>query len=563
MNIDDDNANDIVNSFNTHFSSVGSKLANEIIPNNIDPLVNLGERSTVTCDLPLANVPEVVEVVADLNDAAAGYDEIPMSIIKKVIHEIKEPFTHICNCALISGCFPEKMKLAKVIPLFKQGDKSNFNNYRPIALLPSFSKILEKIIYNRLDQFFTNNNLITNSQYGFRKHRSTVSAVIKLNDHVLKSFDSYKYTAGIFLDFKKAFDCVDHQVLIDKLEHYGLRNNALNLISNYLKDRKQFTYYLDTYSSQTTLTHSVPQGSILGPLLFNIYINDIVNSINKLNIILFADDSCLYYSNSNINDLIAVVNDELQLVNSWLISNRLTLNVSKSHYIIFSRGLNVPQNIQPIQINYNHIEKVNETKFLGIILQNNMKWDKHIHILSNKISKYSSIIFQIRDKLDNHSLKLIYYALIYSNLIYMNIIWGKSPQQHLKPLITAQKRTIRTIKFRSKYHHTNDDFYSLAFLKVEEINSYYSSVFTYKSLNSLTYQTDYFTFVGNPNNYPLRNSINLRTPQFRSAQSQTSPSYYGCLIWNSLPPYIRVKPSAASFKSAIKERLLQSYLNSN
>ena len=297
--------------------------------------------------------------------------------------------------------------------------------------------------------------------------------------------------------------------------------------------------------------------------MFNIYINDIRNSINKLNIILHADDSCRYYSNSNINDLIGVVNDKLYLVNSWFISNKLTLNVSKSHYIIFSRGLNVPQNIQPIQINYNHIEKVNETKFLGIILQNNMKWDKHIHILSNKISKYSSIIFQIRDKLDNHSLKLIYYALIYSNLIYMNIIWGRSPQQHLKPLIIAQKRTIRSIKFRSKYHHTNDDFYSLAFLKVEEINSYCSSVFTYKSLNSLTYPTDYFTFVGNPNNYPLRNSINLRTPQFRSAQSQTSPSYYGCLIWNSLPPYIRVKPSAASFKSAIKERLLQSYLDKN
>ena len=181
----------------------------------------------------------------------------------------------------------------------------------------------------------------------------------------------------------------------------------------------------------------------------DIYINDIVKSTEKLNIILFADDSCLYHSNSNTNNLINIVNNELNQVNTWLTSNKLTLNVNKSHYIIFSRRLKEPQNIQSIKINKNNLEQVNETKFLGLILQSNMKWDKHIQILSNKISKYSSILFQIRDSLDSHSLKLIYYALIYSNLTYMNIIWGKSPQQHLQPLIIAQKRTIRTIKFRN------------------------------------------------------------------------------------------------------------------
>ena len=552
----------IADSFNLHFSSVGSSLANKIIDNNVDPLNYLGERSMNICELPLTNEQEIVEIVAGMSDAAAGCDEIPMSIVKKVIHEIKTPLNHICNTAFVSGIFPEKMKIAKIIPLFKQGDTKDLNNYRPISLLPAFSKILEKLIYNRLNDFFTYNNILTDAQYGFRKHRSTVNAVIQLYDHVLKSFDRNNYTAGVFLDFKKAFDCVDHAILIKKLEHYGLRGITLKLISNYLHNRQQFTFYLNTYSSKTALTHSVPQGSILGPLLFNIYINDIFRASDKLKIILFADDSCLYYSNSNIYDLIHVINRELNFVDTWLKTNRLTLNLNKSHYIIFSRRLTIPHNTQPLQINNNIIKKESETKFLGIIIQDNMKWDRHIQELTNKISKYSSIIYQIRNNLDKHSLKLIYYSLIYSNLIYMNIIWGRSPQQHLRQLEISQKKTIRTIKFRSRYYHTNDDFYSLGFLKLKEINIYCGSIFTFKSLNNLTFPANYFSYVGNTN-YPLRNTLDLRTPLVHSTQSQSSPSFYCCSIWNNLPPNIKNRPSAASFRLVMKKHLLSTYLTNN
>ena len=188
-----------------------------------------------------------------------------------------------------------------------------------------------------------------------------------------------------------------------------------------------------------------------------------------------------------------------------------------------------------------------------------MKWDKHIQLLTNKVNKYSSIIYQIRNNLDRHSLKLIYYSLINSSLIYMNIIWGKSPHQHLQPLIVAQKKTIRTIKFRSRYYHTNADFLSLGFLKIKDINTYCASIFTFKSLNNLVHPTDYFGHVQDINNYPLRNALNLRPPLVHSAQSQSSPSYYCCYIWNNLPPYIRSRPSVASFKLAVKKQLLELY----
>ena len=205
------------------------------------------------------------------------------------------------------------------------------------------------------------------------------------------------------------------------------------------------------------------------------------------------------------------------------------------------------------------INKVNETTFLGLLIQQNLKWNEHIKLLTNKINKYSSIIFLIRNSLDNNSLKLIYNTLIYSNLVYANVIWGNSPQKHIKPLVTAQKKVLRTIKFRDRFHHTNVDFYNLRILKLADINKYFASIFTYKSLNYLTYPVEYFSSVSATNAYALRNADNLRPPLLGSSQSQRSPSYYCVDIWNDIPQEIKSKPSVASFKFAMKNLLIESY----
>ena len=545
--------------FNNHFSTVGEKLNEKIIDNNIDPVSFLGTRSQ--CVLSLSDVSEIelLEIVAGFGDAAAGCDDIPMSILKKVIHTIKLPLLHIFNNSLSSGIFPNELKISKVCPIFKHGKKTELNNYRPISILPSLSKIIEKLLYNRLEKYLNDNNLLSNSQYGFRKHRSTTSAIIELNDHVLKYFDKRYYTAGIFLDFKKAFDCVNHEILLKKLEHYGIRDVPLKLLNSYLHNRYQFTQYNGTTSTKKILSCSVPQGSILGPLLFNIYINDLTTITNKLKPILFADDSCFYYSNPNVHELISVINNEMINVSSWLTSNRLTLNHSKSHYMIFNRKLNIPLDLEPVILNNKIINKVTETTFLGLIIQQNLKWNGHIKSLANKINKYSSIIFLIRNSLDNNSLKLIYNTLVYSNLVYANVIWGNSPRKHIQPLITAQKKVLRTIKFRNRYYHTNADFYNSKILKLVDINKYFASIFTYKSLNDLTYPVNYFNAASTTNTYTLRNTNNLRPPLFHSTQSQLSPSFYCCNIWNNIPQEIKSKPSVASFKFAMKNLLIENY----
>ena len=358
----------------------------------------------------------------------------------------------------------------------------------------------------------------------------------------------------------KAFDTVDHKILLEKLEHYGVRGQSYKWFESYLRDRKQFVTYNNTISTSKPITHSVPQGSLLGPLLFNIYINDIINVPQHLTSILFADDSCFYISGSTIEPLINYINFDLENIHRWLATNKLTLNIDKSHYVVFTRK-NLSRHLiirNPLKINDNILERLNETNFLGVNLTYNLSWKNHINNLVNKVNKYCSILYLTRDSLTLSSLKLIYHSVIYSSISYCNIIWAKAPQVHINKLFIAQKRIVRTIKNRSRFYHTNEDFKSLSILKINDINVYFSCIFAYKSLNLITHPFNYFTF---PNRqlHNLRYSDNLRIPFTRSTQGQSSPSYYICHYWNRLPPVIRYKPSVASFKFSLKQYLLSQY----
>ena len=239
----------------------------------------------------------------------------------------------------------------------------------------------------------------------------------------------------------------------------------------------------------------------------------------------------------------------------------MTLNLNKSHYIIFKRNKIIPINTPKLNINNSNLEVLETTKFLGLTLQSNLKWDTHIKILANKLHKYASIIFLTRNYLDKNSLKQIYTGLIYSSLVYANIIWSKSPMKHIKPLIIAQKRIIRTIMYRNRLHHTNSDFHQLGILKFQDVVTYFASLFVFKSIHEISYPINYFHLAGNDHYHNLRNTQNLRPPIAISTQSQRSPSFYCCTIWNDLPENIKSRPSVASFRFAMRRHLLDSYLS--
>ena len=550
----------VTEEFNAHYATIGQTLSNDI-PNmeDCDFRDYLGPSIQNNFELGETSYDEILNVVNRLGDVSPGYDNVPGKLIKQIINYIIDPIKHICNCSFYSGTFPSSLKIAKVIPIYKKGNKKEISNYRPISILPVMSKILERLVCDRLTEHLDNLNVIIKEQHGFIQGKSTTSAILSFTDNIMKCFDEKNYTIGVFLDFTKAFETVNHDILLHKLEHIGIRNVSLSWFKSYLNARKQFVSYNDKNSSLQELSYSVPQGSILGPQLFIIYINDMINSIHKSNISLFADDTCLYYSHRDLHQLISIANEELARLNNWLVVNKLTLNAEKSHYIIFRRKIPIPQDMTDIKIDNKLLQRASKTNFLGVTISESLNWRFHIQDMLKKLNRQKAILYLTRNSLTRNSLRLIYFSLVYPILIYNIIIWGKTPNCNLKPLVTLQKCIIRTIMYRPRNYHTNNDFSQLKILKLKDVHFYFSCIFVFKSLNGLIFPFDYYNLLNN-SHYNLRNNnLNIVLPLMGSHQSQSSPAYYGCIFWNSLPAEVRTSCSIYSFKFRLKKYLPEKY----
>ena len=267
--------------------------------------------------------------------SSTGHDKLSNKLVKEIIQPIARPLTHIFNLSLSTGVVPDIFKLAKVIPIFKTGDKCNPNNYRPISLLPAFSKILEKIVHKRLLKFLCKHNIIYPQQYGFLKGRSTEQAMADIILMISNAIDNKSLSLGIFLDLSKAFDSISHKILLQKLSRYGIRGVSLKWFNSYLSGRLQYVLNDNVTSSSQSINAGVPQGSVLGPLLFLLYINDMPLISTVLNYILFADDTTAIYNSPSIDDLFLTVNAELSKLNNWFAANELLINVSKTNFVIF------------------------------------------------------------------------------------------------------------------------------------------------------------------------------------------------------------------------------------
>ena len=317
--------------------------------------------------------------------ASKGYDGIDMNLVKKIIPFILVPLKHICNSSLEQGVFPDDMKIARVIPLFKSGDDQTVSNYRPISLLPQFSKILENIFNSRIMNFLNAKQVLYFRQYGFRKNMSTSMAIMDLVEEITNAMDKGKLTIGVFIDLKKAFDTVDHRILVDKLDHYGVRGVAKEWLSSYLGNRKQYVCFNGMNSSYSTVTCGVPQGSILGPTLFIMYVNDLYNVSSYLKSILFADDTSFFFEGSDLLEMCTNVSTEMNKLYTWFKVNKLSLNLSKTNFMVFGQP-NAPCEYK-ISIDNIKIEQVNCIKFLGIYIDCKLTWSQHVNTIHTKIAK--------------------------------------------------------------------------------------------------------------------------------------------------------------------------------
>ena len=415
-------------------------------------------------------------------------------------------------------------------------------------------------MYKRLYRFLEVHEVIYSLQFGFQENHSIDHALVSLTEAIRNTLDNKRFGCGIFIDLQKAFDTVNHKILLSKLEHYGVRGCALEWFRSYLSNRKQYVSVNGSNSNLLSITCGVPQGSVLGPLLFLIYINDLPNASKKLCFYLFADDTNIYCESKDLSCLIKTVNKELRSIKKWLDANKLSLNIGKTNYIIFhSSSANVSLDDSNIKIGKKHIKRVKFVKFLGLLLDEHLSWKYHVSELSKKLARTCGIFFKIRNLLQLNVLICLYNALFLSFLQYGLIVWGQKYDSYIDPIFKLQKKAVRAISFQPRMSSSLPIFNDLKLLKLSEIFELRLLVFVFDSVNRTSPSCfhDFFLFNSSVHQYATRQARkgDLYMSQKNSLQyGLRSLRYLGAKLWNALPADIRNAPSKFSFKSKLKSR---------
>ena len=567
--------------FNQFFTEAGKKIANSVNPITRQP----EDFESPDCPLLSFNLITKSELLAIINKMEAksstDINGISMKLLKEIRHEIAIPLTHLFNLSISTGTFPSKLKTSRTIPIFKAGNPLSCDNYRPISLLSSLSKILEKIISIKLVNHLEINHLLHQNQYGFQHNKSTVHHLLHLTNHIAQELNSKKYCIGVFLDLKKAFDVVSHNILLKKLEKLGIKGLTLKWFESYLSNRKQCVEIGGVSSSSRNLDISVLQGSILGPILFLCFINDLSLSTVLL-ALLFADDTIVLASDYNLPALINHVNEEMQKLANWFRANRMAVNISKTKYMIF-RPKGQQLNLQGKTVVYNNNEvgqpdspeqifelercfndnpaKEHRTyKLLGVYFDEHLSFDQHVQTVCSKISQSNFIISRAKNFLDKKSLKMLYSSMVHPHLIYCLPIYGCTSQKNINKLSKIQKKVVRTITKSPFNAHTHDLFKSLEILPIEQLIKYTQGLLIHAIYHKHcppSLQNAWTVNNQRNENRTLRNNSELYVPLARTEHVKKLTLFSLPKIWNTLPDF-----KSNSNKLAFK-RNLKSYLLSN
>ena len=526
---------EIADTFNHFFATIGSDLAKKI-PDSDKPFTAFLSRLETEMKATDLSNEELKKAIMNLEpDKSAGYDEISPKIVKHVSAEIFKPLKYVINLSVRQGEVPDKLKIARVVPIYKDGDRLEVSNYRPISILSCFSKIYERVMFNRLYNHLEINNVLYRKQFGFQARNSTEHAALVLSDKILSAFEKNEFLLSLFIDLSKAFDTVDHSILIKKLDYYGVRNENLKWFKSYLTNRKQFVI---NGKNLEVISYGVPQGSILGPLLFLIYINDIAKCTELLDFILFADDTTSFVSGKNALELFRTVNNELPKLQNWFYANKLSLNTLKTKYVLFhktSMADDLPLKFPKLSINTLNVERVTKFKFLGIHFDENMSWKYHIEHVENKLSSVARMVYRTRSFLNVKTLKMIYDSMVQSYVNYGNIVWASTNHTKLRQIFIKQKQISRMIFFKGRQCHARPLMQKMRALNVYQANIFQTLLFMIKSRNNALPKVFSLFFENLHHKYPTRYADNAYVEKMcKTKQVAFRISSRGPLLWNSL-----------------------------
>lgn len=530
------NSNLSAEDLNDHFIDVPRNLTKSVNSSNCDYLSLLANNKTkslsnsIFFDCPTEY--ELLLCIKNLkNTSSTDIYGISSKVLKFAADYIVEPLTILINRCITHGIFPDCLKIAKVVAVHKKGDKTNLNNYRPISVLPVFSKVFETVLKNRMVNFFERNDVFDCKQFGFRKNRSTTMAIHELVNNILEGFENGLFTSATAVDLTKAFDCVNHDFLLNKLNFYGIRGVANDLMRSYLGSRYQAVFDKGVWSSKRLISLGVPQGSVLGPIFFLIFINDLSRNVNSQDTILFADDTTFLNADKCKLQMVQKVDETVASAREWFAANELLMNEEKTQYIEFS--------LRPGEVTQDPI------KILGIYVDSRMGWSSHIDHLCKKLNVTVFQLRKLRDCCDINTCLMFYNANFKSLITYGIQLWGASCDSIR--IFKIQKTAIRVLTGSGSTDHCRPLFRRLRVLPLPCLYIYAVLLYVMQHYDSLLKNSDL-------HNYETRQKQNLVVPQHRLQKTEKTVDYNGIKLFNLLPSEIKSLP-LNKFRTAILDLL--------
>ena len=534
---------------NKFFTTIGKNMAEKI--EKLANPIKMNYNNINSMYLKPVDENEIIRHIHSLkNNCAPGEDGISALLIKHIHKHVLKPLTYLLNLIFKTGIVPEYFKTSVITPIFKSGNKKQITNYRPISVINNFSKILEKALKERLVKFFEINNILSHRQFGFIESMSTNDALYEIISEITNNLNDSKKALAVFLDLAKAFDTVPHHNLLEILSGYGIRGPVLDVFKSYLSNRVQSVKIDGVISEPRTVAMGIPQGTVLGPILFITYINPLLKEMHiEGSMLSYADDTVLVFSGDSWNNVKNMAENGIRLVKNWFDSFQLSLNLTKTNFIAFSPTEKNRPYFNELKINDTFIQGTKHTKYLGIIIDCHLRWSFHIERITLCVKRLLHKFYVLREFMSKKLLICIYKSLIESIFRYGIIVWGGMYKTLLQPLNTLQNYILKIIFKKPKLYHTSllysVDVLNIRCLYILSVNKFMNR------LNNLS--------IKHSVNTRCRQMGNLSMPYNKKTLCLKSIVYLGPKLHNILPLQIRQLKANKKFNRKCTEYIYNNY----